>query len=44
MPCAKSAAEQHRLNGRYTVPYAIGNILLTLLGPIIVAIVHAMRT
>ncbi|HEX5070660.1 MAG TPA: hypothetical protein VFV78_10655 [Vicinamibacterales bacterium] len=27
----------------YTVPYAVGNILLTLMGPIIVAIVHAMR-
>ena len=28
----------------YTVPYAIGNILLTLWGPLIVAIVHAMRS
>jgi putative transport protein len=28
----------------YTVPYAIGNILLTLWGPVVVAIVHAMRT
>ena len=28
----------------YTVPYAIGNILLTLWGPIVVAIVHLMRT
>jgi putative transport protein len=28
----------------YTVPYAIGNILLTVSGPIVVAIVHAMRT
>jgi putative transport protein len=27
----------------YTVPYAIGNILLTLWGPVVVAIVHAMR-
>jgi putative transport protein len=27
----------------YTVPYAIGNILLTIWGPIVVAIVHAMR-
>jgi putative transport protein len=27
----------------YTVPYAIGNILLTVWGPIVVAIVHAMR-
>ena len=27
----------------YTVPYAIGNILLTVWGPVIVAIVHAMR-
>jgi putative transport protein len=28
----------------YTVPYAIGNILLTVSGPIVVAIVRAMRT
>jgi putative transport protein len=28
----------------YTVPYAIGNILLTVWGPVTVAIVHAMRT
>ena len=28
----------------YTVPYAIGNILLTIGGPLVVAIVHAMRT
>jgi putative transport protein len=27
----------------YTVPYAIGNILLTLWGPVVVAIVHTMR-
>jgi putative transport protein len=27
----------------YTVPYAIGNILLTVAGPVVVAIVHAMR-
>jgi putative transport protein len=27
----------------YTVPYAIGNILLTVWGPVIVAIVHTMR-
>jgi putative transport protein len=27
----------------YTVPYAIGNIVLTLWGPVVVAIVHAMR-
>ena len=26
-----------------TVPYAIGNILLTVWGPVVVAIVHAMR-
>jgi hypothetical protein len=25
------------------VPYAIGNILLTLWGPVVVAIVHTMR-
>jgi putative transport protein len=28
----------------YTVPYAIGNILLTLWGPVIVAVVHTMRS
>ena len=28
----------------YTVPYAIGNILLTVWGPVVVAIVHAFRT
>jgi putative transport protein len=28
----------------YTVPYALGNILLTIWGPVVVAIVHAMRT
>ena len=27
----------------YTVPYPIGNILLTVWGPVVVAIVHAMR-
>jgi len=27
----------------YTVPYAIGNILLTVWGPVVVAVVHAMR-
>jgi putative transport protein len=28
----------------YTVPYALNNIVLTLWGPIVVAIVHFMRT
>jgi putative transport protein len=28
----------------YTVPYAIGNILLTISGPIAVAIIHSLRT
>lgn len=28
----------------YTVPYTIGNILLTVSGPVVVAIVHGMRT
>jgi hypothetical protein len=27
-----------------TVPYAIGHILLTVWGPVVVAMVHAMRT
>ena len=28
----------------YTVPYALNNILLTIWGPVVVAIVHAIRT
>ena len=28
----------------YTVPYALANIVLTIWGPVVVAIVHAMRT
>ena len=28
----------------YTVPYAIGNILLTISGPVVVAIVHSLRS
>jgi len=28
----------------YTVPYALGNILLTILGPLVVSIVHALRS
>ena len=28
----------------YTVPYAIGNILLTVAGPVVVAIMYALRT
>jgi putative transport protein len=28
----------------YTVPYAIGNIVLTIWGPVVVAIVHAIRS
>jgi putative transport protein len=28
----------------YTVPYAIGNILLTISGPVMVAIMHSLRT
>jgi len=27
----------------YAVPYAVGSILLTMCGPVVVAIVHAMR-
>ncbi len=27
----------------YTVPYAIGNILLTVWGPVVVGVVHALR-
>lgn len=28
----------------YTVPYAIGNVLLTISGPVVVAIMHSLRT
>jgi uncharacterized transporter YbjL len=28
----------------YTVPYALNNILLTIRGPIVVAVIHAVRT
>jgi putative transport protein len=28
----------------YTVPYAIGNILLTMSGPVVVGVIHALRT
>jgi putative transport protein len=28
----------------YTVPYAIGNVLLTVSGPVVVAIMHSLRS
>lgn len=28
----------------YTVPYALGNVLLTISGPVVVAVMHALRT
>jgi putative transport protein len=28
----------------YTVPYAVSNIVLTIWGPVVVAIVHALRS
>ena len=40
----REAADSNVATLAYTVPYAIGNILLTIWGPVVVAIVHAMRT
>jgi putative transport protein len=39
----REAADSNVATLGYTVPYAIGNILLTIWGPVVVAIVHAMR-
>jgi putative transport protein len=39
----REASESNVVALAYTVPYALGNIVLTIWGPIIVAIVHAMR-
>jgi putative transport protein len=39
----REASQSHVASLGYTVPYAIGNILLTIWGPLVVAIVHAMR-
>lgn len=40
----REASESNIASLAYTVPYAIGNILLTIWGPVVVAIVHAMRS
>jgi putative transport protein len=40
----REASDSNVVSLAYTVPYAIGNILLTVWGPVVVAIVHAMRT
>ena len=42
MPCEASGSNIGALV--YTVPYALNNILLTIWGPVVVAIVHAIRT
>ena len=39
----REASESNVVALAYTVPYAIGNIILTIWGPVVVAIVHAMR-
>ena len=40
----REASESNVVALAYTVPYAIGNIILTIWGPVVVAIVHAMRS
>ena len=39
----REASESNVVALAYTVPYAIGNIVLTVWGPVVVAIVHSMR-
>ena len=39
----REASESNVGSLAYTVPYAIGNIVLTVWGPVVVALVHAMR-
>jgi putative transport protein len=39
----RDASGSHVASLAYTVPYAVNNILLTVWGPVVVAIVHAMR-
>ena len=39
----REASESNIGSLAYTVPFAIGNILLTIWGPVVVAIVHALR-
>jgi putative transport protein len=40
----RDASDSNVASLAYTVPYAIGNILLTIWGPVVVALVHAMRS
>ena len=40
----REASDSNVASLAYTVPYAIGNILLTIWGPLVVAIVYAMRS
>ena len=39
----REASESNVVALAYTVPYALGNIVLTIWGPVVVAIVHAIR-
>ena len=39
----REASDSNVSSLAYTVPYAIGNIVLTIWGPVVVAIVHAIR-
>ena len=39
----REASESEVVSLGYAVPYAVGSILLTMCGPVVVAIVHAMR-
>jgi len=39
----REASESEVVSLGYAVPYALGSILLTMCGPVVVAIVHAMR-
>jgi putative transport protein len=39
----REASDSNVVALAYTVPYALGNIVLTMWGPVVVAIVHAMR-
>jgi putative transport protein len=39
----REASDSNVVALAYTVPYALGNIVLTIWGPVVVAIVHAMR-
>ena len=40
----REASDSDVVSLGYAVPYAIGSVLLTICGPVVVAIVHAMRS